>query len=274
MSFYTREELSPTVVCLIQDIGEGKSEIGTGSLIVTENRFYLVTAAHVAKNMRLSGGFILSDEDDKPVKIDWSQVTRIHGASIPWVYHNEADLAVLLINPSEELFKKHFKKRFVPINVFSPEKKAPSRDILLTSVGFPLGLGVGGEYLSPLTFESKASSGFITLPRADTQTPCTFYILEKPSVGGYSGCAVYDTSVHKFGSITTTGDGTKCYGFMHGTISDKTGGKLAMVTPSYYLFDLIDLCKKIENSLLHPLKRNEPCYCDSGKRFKECHGRL
>ncbi len=273
MNFYTREELSPTVVCLIQGTGDGKSEIGTGSLIVTEDRFYLVTAEHVARNMHRSGGFILSDENDRPVRISWSQVTKIHGSSIPWIYHEDADLALLLINPSEELFKNHFQKRFVPISVFSSDRKPPSRDIILTSVGFPMGLGVG-EYLSPLTFDSKASSGFITLNRADTNNPCTFFILEKPSVGGYSGCAVYDTSVHKFGSMTTTGDGTKCYGFMHGTISDNTGGKLAMVTPSYYLFELIEACKKIETHLLKPPSRNEPCYCGSEKKYKHCHGRL
>lgn len=34
-------------------------------------------------------------------------------------------------------------------------------------------------------------------------------------------------------------DKTRCYGIMHGTISDDTGGKLAAVTPAYYLSDLI-----------------------------------
>lgn len=271
--YYTREELSPTVICLVQDIGDGKSEIGTGSLIVTADRFYLVTAEHVARNMNPSGGFILSDENDRPVKISWSQVTKIHGSSIPWVIHDKADLALLMLNPSKELFQAHFNKRFVPADIFSSERKAPSRDIVLTSVGFPMGLGVG-EFISPLTFESKASSGLITLNRADKKTPCTFFILENPSVGGYSGCAVYDTSVHKLGSMTTTGEGTKCYGFMHGTISDNTGGKLAMVTPSYYLFELIESCKEIEVQLIQPPGRNEVCYCGSGQKYKNCHGRL
>lgn len=273
MKYYTRDELAPTVVCLVQDIGEGKSEIGTGSLISSEERLYLVTAAHVAKNMKPSGGFILSDVNDKPIKIGWSEVTKIHGSFIPWIIHKEADLALLLLNPSEELFVERFRQRFVPIGVFSSEKQAPSRDLTLTSVGFPLGLGLM-EYLSPLTFESKASSGFITLNRADTQTPSTFFILENPSVGGYSGCAVYDISVHKIGSLTTTGSGTKCYGFMHGTMSDSTGGKLAMVTPSYYLYDLIQSCKGIEAHLLQPPGRNDLCYCGSKERFKNCHGRV
>ena len=39
--------------------------------------------------------------------------------------------------------------------------------------------------------------------------------------------------------LKVNGNGTMVYGILHGTISDQTGGKLAAVTPSYYLFDLI-----------------------------------
>ena len=36
-----------------------------------------------------------------------------------------------------------------------------------------------------------------------------------------------------------TGSGTKLHGFIHGTISDETGGKLAAITPAYYLTDIL-----------------------------------
>jgi hypothetical protein len=39
--------------------------------------------------------------------------------------------------------------------------------------------------------------------------------------------------------MTTTGGGTICYGITHGTLSDATGGKLAAVTPSFYVHDLL-----------------------------------
>lgn len=129
-------------------------------------------------------------------------------------------------------------------------------------------------HVSPLTFESKASSGFITLARADTKKPCTFFILENPSIGGYSGCAIYDTSIYKHGTSVTTGGGTICYGFMHGTIFDDTGGKLAMVTPSHYLFDFFDkVNEQTINNSASP-GRNSPCSCGSQKKYKHCHGQL
>jgi hypothetical protein len=41
------------------------------------------------------------------------------------------------------------------------------------------------------------------------------------------------------GSMTTTKEKTICYGIMHGTLGDSTGGKLAAVTPAYYLSHII-----------------------------------
>jgi hypothetical protein len=80
----------------------------------------------------------------------------------------------------------------------------------------------------------------LTLDRADNKKPSTFFALENPSIGGYSGCPIFDTGIRVMGPMTTMdGSGLRCHGVMHGTISDETGGKLALVTPSYYLHDLI-----------------------------------
>ncbi len=49
MSFYTRDELAPTVVLLCQAVSPGGQEVGTGNLITNGSRLFLVTAEHVAK---------------------------------------------------------------------------------------------------------------------------------------------------------------------------------------------------------------------------------
>lgn len=54
---YSREQLSSSVVCLLEAIDKNKSEIGTGNLITANNKFYLVTAEHVARKMKSEGGF-------------------------------------------------------------------------------------------------------------------------------------------------------------------------------------------------------------------------
>lgn len=78
------------------------------------------------------------------------------------------------------------------------------------------------------------------MSRADTKTLSDFFCLENPSVGGYSGCPVFDLGYSTNGVMQITKERTWCHGIMHGTMSDNTGGKIAMVTPAFYLRDLIE----------------------------------
>ena len=236
---FTRDQIAPVVMNLRQPQDKNRFITGTGTFVATPmEKLYIITASHVARNMNNTGHIVIGDATSKPEIIKWDSL--IKDISIPWQHHKEADIAVAEINPQQTTLKK-LTKRFLPIEIFSKEHVPPSRDLQLTSLGFPLGLGING-YFSPLTFLSRASSDFITLPRFDTETPCAFFILEDPSIGGYSGCPVFDLSIQKIGPLTINNTtGTTCYGIMHGTISDDTGGKLAAVTPSYYLFDLIKL---------------------------------
>lgn len=66
-----------------------------------------------------------------------------------------------------------------------------------------------------------------------------FFCLENPSVGGYSGGPVFDMGYEKMGCATATKEKTLLHGIVHGTMSDETGGKIALITPMFYLKDLI-----------------------------------
>jgi hypothetical protein len=129
-------------------------------------------------------------------------------------------------------------KRCFPFDHIEGKESFLSRDIEITCVGFPNGLGVSGRF-SPFTFRSYISSGIITLNRADTKTPSDFFCLESPSIGGYSGGPVFDLGYQVTGAMTTTKDKTRLLGIMHGTISDNTGGKIAAVTPAKYILEII-----------------------------------
>lgn len=63
--------------------------------------------------------------------------------------------------------------------------------------------------------------------------------MENPSVGGYSGGPVLDLGYMVLPNMKTTKEKTVLHGIIHGTISDDTGGKIAMITPMYYLKDII-----------------------------------
>jgi hypothetical protein len=102
-------------------------------------------------------------------------------------------------------------------------------------MGFPLGLE-SSTYFSPWSRQTHAASGLLEEPGKN----CVFFVLEDPSVGGYSGAPCFDTGIIKLGIATITSSDTKCYGMVRATLSDNTGGKLAVVVPSFYIVELLN----------------------------------
>lgn len=60
------------------------------------------------------------------------------------------------------------------------------------------------------------------------------FMLDKPSTQGFSGGPVISFK---------SPDTPMCYGLIHGTRQDNTGGKLAIVVHSAYLFELLEYAK-------------------------------
>lgn len=212
----------------------GLTEVGTGLFIVKEEKFlYILTATHVAKGCGRNTEVVISDANGNCVAIPLVTLN----AGLGWVHHPIADISVLPLHIDSSLVTT-LSGRFFPVEQLDMSGSTPSRDAYLTSVGFPNGLGASGKF-SPFTFRSHASSSLITLLRADTKTPANFFTLENPSVGGYSGGPVFDFGYVIVGSMTTHTGPSICHGIMHGTISDSTGGKIAAVTPCYYVKAII-----------------------------------
>lgn len=226
---YTRDLLF-RVVCNIRiPIGGGNESIGTGMFIAKGSELFLLTASHVVAAHNAQTAVITCDEQSDCSRI---LLTELSGTN-PWIHHPIADLAYIKINLTTAN-KQYLNNRFFPFDQINMQNKALSRDLELTSIGFPLGLGAMGKF-SPLSFRTFIASTSITLNRFDNNHPADFIILENPSIGGYSGGPIFDLGYIISGNVTQyTGD-TICHGFMHGTIPDDTGGKLGALTPSYYI---------------------------------------
>lgn len=218
------------VICNIRIPKGIQEEIGTGIFIVKNNDPYLLTAAHVVKNMNSEAYAILSDINGIPTKVLLSDL--LGGAS--FTNHATADLAKTKINMTATN-ASHLKGRCFPYYQIDQSNNQISKDIELTTIGFPLGLGAVGAKFSPLTYRSYVASPVITLPRFDNKVLSDFIILELPSIGGYSGGPTFDLGYVISGGMTTTKKNTILHGIVHGTISDPTGGKLAAITPCKYL---------------------------------------
>lgn len=218
------------VLCSIRTpIGNGKEEVGTGTFVVRGNDLFIVTASHVARPSNAQTYLIVSDDKGAPTQAPLSHFC----ANNAWRHHPAADIAAIAVVQTQQI-QALLQNRFFPYDHVETAKLVPSRDVELTTIGFPLGLGAAGSF-SPLSFRTYAASGLVAFNRADTQTPCDFFCLENPSIGGYSGGPVFDLGYMVVGLMTQTKEKTICHGFMHGTLSDNTGGKLAAVTPAYYL---------------------------------------
>lgn len=227
------------VVCeLLTPKSPTEATVGTGVFVESpagKDKIYgwIVTANHVAKETNVNTQIILANEDGTAAVLPLA----LFGNIASWRHHSVADISAfqIMFNNNNQ---HYLKNRFFPYDHFNLKKQVVSRDYELTSIGFPKGLGTSGSF-SPFTFRSYASSGFVTLQRADTKTNSEFFCLENPSVGGYSGCPVFDLGYETNGIMTSSRGKTWCHGIMHGTMIDKTGGKIAMVTPAFYLKDII-----------------------------------
>jgi S1-C subfamily serine protease len=244
------ENLSFTVAYLQE--GEPPSQIGTGFFVGSKRHFYLVTAAHVAHFISRKSLFTVRNPGDVPLTLPFGYI--VPGKTLlplPWHFHPEADLAVLQLVNVEVRF---FDKRFLPLNdSLEADEAVPQRERPLMVIGFPLALGTTGRF-SPITVETKAASGLLRLKRPDTKTEATFFVLDKPSIGGYSGAPVFLMPYAYSGgpwmampSVGSPEARPKCVGVVSGTISDDTGGKLAAIVPSVFVVRMI---KEIEEQEL------------------------
>lgn len=226
---FHRDQLSD-VICNIR-IPLGKSEeIGTGIFIGKGQEAYLLTASHVIQKVNSQSYVILADLKGVPTKV---MLNVLIGGS-KFLSHPQADLAKAKITINETNVS-YLKGRCFPYDHIDLSNNLVSKDVELTTIGFPLGLGATGAKFSPLSFRSFAAGPLITLPRADNQVLSDFIILEMPSIGGYSGGPLFDLGYMISGMMTQSKEKTILHGIVHGTVSDPTGGKLAAITPCKYL---------------------------------------
>lgn len=191
-----------------------------------------MTATHVALGTTANSYIICCDDKSNPIQ---RCITNLN-SKLNWINHTIEDISALELDVSNNI--DVLNNRCFPYNQIEFDYAKISRDDELTCIGFPNGLGALGRF-SPFTFRTFASSSLITLLRFDINTPADFFCLEKPSVGGYSGGPVFDLGFRVVGNMFSSNGPTRLLGIMHGTICDVTGGKIAAVSPAFYLKDIL-----------------------------------
>ncbi len=215
--------------------------IGSGFLIAVDGRLFLATAEHVARVDVPRVDLTFADESDRPVSTPLSQISTTFPSA--WVFHRQADAAVLELR-ADHPYSAEMLKRALPVSALLGVLEPIDRESPVTIIGYPLGLG--GVYLgpdgrvSPLTREVRPASSLVSLKRADTKNPSVMFLLDSPSIEGYSGAPVFilPGAHSKEGALVFAGR-VVCVGLMHGTWSDGTGGKLGAVVPARFVAEAL-----------------------------------
>jgi len=211
----------------------GDRLLGTGTFVTKNGKFYILTAEHVITDAIKAEYIILCDSNMKPCKVDLLNLNTNYS----WKVHPVADMAVLEI---DNTVNPWISSRAFPYDHCEISMTGLGRDTEVTTVGFPCGLGVNNVF-APLTFRSFPASEVLQLNRLDKKTIITdVFLLENPSIGGYSGGPVFDLAYKVDYNMTQTKDKTRLYGIMHGYIGNGvSGGHMSFVTPISCLSQLI-----------------------------------
>ena len=111
---------------------------------------------------------------------------------------------------------------------------------ILTFFGYPI-VDIKQEHFSFLSFTASYASDLITQKFSyyGKDKICSVFYLDSPSIQGASGSGLYIT-IDKGGIGMINYPATTMVGIISGTHSDGTGGKLAIVMPSYYIWELLE----------------------------------
>ncbi len=208
---------------------------GSGFFVSKGPNLYLVTASHVSNGIPFDSKATVYGANGIPLTYNLSELAGMQAPK--WILHNEADIAVLPISPPEN-FRAAI--RAVSYDQLAIENSAPNLDIFLTTVGFPLELGVKGKF-SPIVKVAHPASALFRHSRFDNNTEASFFILDDPSVAGFSGAPVFKLSSVKIGVMSSGQGAFNCVGIVHGTFNDPTGGKFAAILPAFYIAETIDM---------------------------------
>lgn len=202
---------------------------GTGLFVKTDNdKIYLVTATHVARDTTIATDIWLKNlTTGFPFAFKINQLNSM----VMWLYHPIADMAVLEIQCGDKIDLSPY---VLDLDFFEQDINiVPEREVSVTMYGMP-DLYTDLEF-APFTCDSKPASSLWISHFDVTGSNFRCFMLDKPSTQGFSGGPVV--------LIENTKQG-KCFGIIHGTRQDNTGGKLAIVVHSAYLFELIEYTKK------------------------------
>jgi len=298
------EELLHTTVRLEGHKKDGTS-VGTGFFFFHDNRLYIVTNKHVIEGV-ISGSFSVlkgqgEGEEKRPIL---GEFHKINFTESHFIGHPNPDIDVAVKNVSTELseigdagqtaFWKHITAELFPTEEHFNKYIGPMEEVVF--IGYPSGIW-DTKNLLPITRKGMTAS------------PCYIdfegekkFLIDASVFPGSSGSPVFIYYVgghsDKQGNMYT-GNRIHFIGVIAKVYQRVEQGEVQVIdipteqkaiSQVYQMIDLgitfkaetiietIDHFLAVvaaKESAPQPLiSRNSPCHCGSGKRYKDCHGKL
>jgi hypothetical protein len=225
------EELYNKVV-LLRDINGNTTNTGTGFLVTTKDQYFLVTAKHVADALKIETTDIFFRDSSKTA-ISFKLQGFLKKPLVSG-FNENSDFFILKLETTDMKKLDMLKKSSLNFDVFANDRKSIDRKIDVLVMGYPL---FDFEHFTPITFKSYFSSSLINVKFESMPKPFLCYLLENPSMAGFSGGPVF-VGVKDRASTPLTK--TLIVGIVTGTKYDNTGGKFAIITPAFHLIDLLN----------------------------------
>lgn len=217
-------------VVLLYQMNEGKSASGSGFLITGGQRFFLVTAKHVADSLQIDFAKICFRTDQgKVLEFPLKAFLKTNSAR---ALNDFSDFFVIELISFDTASNSLLKRSNFEVANLANNKEVP-RNFELVTFGYPY---VDFEHFTPISFKSAFASNLVNIKINGLKNMCYCYLLEHPGMEGFSGGPVV------FGVKDRSNQGanmTGVVGIITGTFYDKTGGKFAIVSPTFQLLDLI-----------------------------------
>jgi len=216
---------------------------GTGFIILYHGRAYLVTAGHVARALSLPTAEIVMNLAEGKVMsstFGWlAEQKIIQGAR--WFHHPKADISV---HPLAFIDPKLIDVRSIDETVFPKQKT--NIPLLTTAyiLGFPKYQGVQ-ENLSPLAKKAEIASKITSVNDPSVPPELKYIFLDQALAQGYSGAPVFyfeevPSGISFAGKPMMVNGGLRLLGIQSSDLRDDTGGKLSLVVPIQYLWEILE----------------------------------
>lgn len=219
-------------IVLLKDVSNGRNHHGTGFILNFEEKYYLVTARHVADSLQKQSTLIYFRDSTQNIAIEFNLKKFIKKDSL-LAFNEKSDFFIMQLNPFDSISLEYLKRSSLGIHFLFNHRTSIDRKYELIVMGYPI---YDFDHFSPITFKSYFSSGLMNIKVISFNDPCYCYLLENPSMSGFSGGPVFigvkDRSSNEFKH-------TFIVGIVTATTYDKTGGKFSVITPTFHLLDLI-----------------------------------